>query len=92
MLLGAFQNRKLFLFLFPTLLLKTARLTTNSGKVDAFCTKFGLNHVQKAEKIDAFCTKFGLNHVQKAEKIDAFCTKFGLNHVQKAENCLRAAL
>ncbi|RFT24801.1 hypothetical protein CG392_06015 [Gardnerella vaginalis] len=36
-------------------------------RFDGFCTKFGLNHVQKAEPIDALCTKFDLNHVQKAE-------------------------
>ncbi|KXA17523.1 hypothetical protein HMPREF3216_01128, partial [Gardnerella vaginalis] len=36
-------------------------------RFSALCTKFDLNHVQKAEWVDGFCTIFWLNHVQKAE-------------------------
>ncbi|EPI45267.1 hypothetical protein HMPREF1583_01356 [Gardnerella vaginalis JCP8151B] len=38
----------------------------SSNKLSAFCTIFGLKHVQKAEPIDALCTIFNPNHVQKS--------------------------
>ena len=62
-----------------------ASITTKSVKVDALCTTFDPNHVQKAEPIDALCTTFDPNHVQKAEHNSALCTTFDPNHVQKAE-------
>ena len=57
-----------------------ASITTKSVKVDALCTTFDPNHVQKAEPIDALCTTFDPNHVQKAEKINQECCKSCNSH------------
>ncbi|EPI44981.1 hypothetical protein HMPREF1583_01472 [Gardnerella vaginalis JCP8151B] len=61
-----------------TLLFDVARglsislLAGATNRLSAFCTKFGLKHVQNPENNYAFCTIFDLKHVQTREKLPLF--------------------